>query len=179
MHVPLPSGKSATFRDTLLRGDIRGARKGMVFLINADGSRRSDGSFLDIVTGNIIRAMLVAWDYGELPRNAQSDELAQQMLDQLPEDDYAALERAVGPWVERVMRMNRQDNTFIHTATGVRVTPVTEEDGARLAASGEFTAEGAGPKPAPISSGTTSSPAISGAAPSGPGETTSTPLTST
>lgn len=149
MEVTLPSGGKATFRDVLLRGDIRTARKGMVFLINADGSRRSDGSFLDTVTGNMIRSMLVEWTLGPKPGDAQSEELAQQILDQLPEDDYAALEKAVGPWVERVMRMGQQDSVLVHSATGVRVTPVSADDAARLLESGDFAREaGADPKPA-------------------------------
>ena len=165
MQVDLPSGGSAEFRDVLLRGDIRTARKGMQFLIRADGSRLSDGSFLDIVTGNIIRSMLLTWPHGQVPRDCQSDELAQQMLDRLPEDDYAALEKAVGPWVERVMRMNRQEAVWVHTATGVRVEVVNPDDGARLAESGEFTQE-QGPDPkhgsAPTGTSSSASPALTG-----------------
>ena len=179
MEVTLPSGNTAQFRDVLLRGDIRAARKGMVFLINADGSRRSDGSLLDTVTGHMIRSMMISWSFSgqPLPSQASTDELAQQILDQLPEDDYAALEKAVGPWVERVMRMSRQENVLVHTATGVRVEPVSPDDAARLLESGEFTREAGAddPKPGSAGSGTSSSasPALPGPATAGTPPTSS------
>lgn len=162
MQITLPSGNTAEFRDQFLRGDARNARKGMVFVISADGSRRTDGSFMDEITGRVISSMLVAWSFGPKPSEAATDDLRQRILDQLDEDDYAALEKAVGPWVERVMR---RDNTqvFTHTASGIKVTPVIQADGDRLAALPDFTVEddGAGPKagstPALPPTGTSSS----------------------
>src|SRR5215469_13586991 len=141
MEVTLPSGGTARFRDQLLRGDVRDARKGMVFVINADGSRRQDGSFLDDLTGRMITRMMVAWPHGPLPGEAQSAEQAQRMLDALPEDDYDALAAAVGPWVERVLKSGRGSKVFTHVS-GVRVEPATDEDEARMDADPDFTREG-------------------------------------
>ena len=44
-----------------MRGDIREARRGMVFVTSADGSRRTDGAFLDDLTGRVIARMFVSW----------------------------------------------------------------------------------------------------------------------
>jgi hypothetical protein len=147
MEVPLPSGNKVVFRDVLLRGDIREARRGMVFVTAPDGSRRTDGAFLDDLTGRVIARMFVSWDYPADLRNAQGDHLQQQILDQLDSDDYAALEQAVGPWVQRIIRIGQQAWQFTHAATGVTVD-VTDEDKAQaLAVSPDFTqVEGAGPK---------------------------------
>ena len=159
MKVDLPSGGTAEFRDTLLRGDVRDARKGIVVVIGPDGSQRSDGSLTDEITGRIIRRMLVAWDVPglPLPRNAQTEDHSQGILDKLDDDDYEALERAVGPWVEKVMR-RRQNQVFAHGPTGARVEAVSPRDAALLAASEEFTAEGGeDPKSGSEPSGTSSS----------------------
>ena len=149
MRVTLPSGTTAEFRDTFLRGDARNARKGMQFIINADGSRHTDGSFMDDITGRVISTMLIGWDNGQpLPSGAVTDELKQKILDGLDDDDYAALEKAVGPWVERVMR-RETGPVFTHTATGIKVQPVNAADAEKLALVPEFTRddEGEGPKP--------------------------------
>ncbi len=142
MKVALPSGGTAEFRDTLLRGDVRDARKGIVVVIGPDGSQRSDGSITDEITGRMIRKMLISWDVGQpLPRDAQTDDLAQAILDKLPDEDYEALEKAVGPWVEKVMR-RRAGVTFVHGATGARVEAASPKDEALLAGSPEFSREG-------------------------------------
>ena len=143
MKVDLPSGGTAEFRDTLLRGDVRDARKGIVVVIGPDGSQRSDGSLTDEITGRIIRKMLISWEgTGQpLPRDAQTDDLAQAILDRLPDEDYEAMEKAVGPWVEKVMR-RRAGVTFVHGATGARVEAATPKDEALLTTSPEFSREG-------------------------------------
>ncbi len=148
MEVTLPSGHKATFRDTLMRGDIREARRGMVFVTSADGSRRTDGAFLDDLTGRVIARMFVSWDFPGMDlRNAQGEHLAQQILDGLDSEDYAALEEAVGPWVQRMLKIGQSGYSFTHNETGVRVDISDSEQAAKLAASPDFTAiEGTGPK---------------------------------
>ena len=50
-----------------------------------------DLSVEDNVTGAILRQMIVAWDVPQpLPRDAQTDDLAQGILDTLDDEDYAA-----------------------------------------------------------------------------------------
>lgn len=134
MKVTLPSGHTAVFRDQLMRGDVRDARKGMVFVISADGSRRTDGSFMDNITGRIITKMLVEWEPNDrpLPSSATTDELSQRILDELPDDDYSVMEKAVGPWVERLIQREKPV-TFIHPETGIRVEPSTPADVEKLA----------------------------------------------
>lgn len=159
MQVSLPSGNTAEFRDTLLRGDMRDARKGIVVVIGPDGTRTSDGSFLDEITGRLITRMLVGWslDAGvfPLPSSCQSEHLAQQVLDKLPDDDYAALEAAVGPWVERLL--NRQQRTAFTHVSGVKVEPATPADAEKLAAiDGWARDEGPDPKPGSGSTAITS-----------------------
>lgn len=166
MEVALPSGGVAVFRDSMLRGDRRTARKAMVFVISPDGSRRSDGSLIDNVTDAVIRRMLVSWPFGPVPGDAQSDDLALQMLDRLDDDDYEVLEKAVGPWVERVMRTGR-NAAFTHVPTGVLVEPVNPAEAARLAAHADFLKvdDGSDPKQGGSGSTATSSsdvPALTG-----------------
>ena len=158
MKVSLPSGGEAEFRDTLLRGDARAARGKMVVVIAPDGSRRMEGTVTDDVTGELIRHMLIAWPRGALPRDTQSDDLAQRMLDQVPDEDYAVLEKAVGPWVERILRRGSSNAVFTHVATGVKVEPSNPDDAAKLAASADFTRETPDePGPKSLPTGTTSS----------------------
>lgn len=150
MRVALPSGHYAEFRDVLMRGDVRDARKGIVVVVSPDGTRTSDGSFLDSITGRLITRTMVAWDVGDgtLPSSCQTGDLAQAMLDGLDEADYEALEKAVGPWVERILRQGRAD-VFTHAVTGVKVTPLSAADGEKLAADPAWAREGeADPKPA-------------------------------
>ena len=178
MQVALPSGHTATFRDTLLRGDVREARRGMTFVIGPDGTRTSDGSFLDGVTGRIITRMLTGWDNGmTLPSQCSTDELSQQVLDGLDDEDYAALEKAVGPWVERVLSRGKTE-TWRHVATGIRFELVNQADAAKLAGNPEFAREadeGADPKTssAPTAISSSASPAANGLT-----ETSTTPPTS-
>ena len=157
MDVALPDGQTARFRDVLMRGDIREVRRGMVFVTNADGSRRTDGALLDDLTGRLIARMLVSWSL-DLPRpgDGQGDHLQQQILDRLDSDTYAALETAVAPWVNRILSVNKVSYSFTHNATGVTIEVPDQEQAQRLAASPDFTAvEGPGPKLKAI--GTTSS----------------------
>lgn len=157
MRVALPSGATAEFRDTLMRGDVRDARKAIKVVISPDGTRTSDGSFIDDITGRLITRMLVAWDNGQpLPSSCQTDDLAQAILDGLDEADYEVLEKAAGPWVERILRQSNAE-VYKHNVTGVQVTPVTASDGEKLAADPDWTREGeADPKPALTATGTSS-----------------------
>ena len=165
MKVSLPSGGEAEFRDTLLRGDARAARGKMVVVISPDGSRRMEGNVTDDVTGELIRHMLIAWPRGALPRDAHTADLAAQMLDQVPDEDYAVLEKAVGPWVERILRRNSTSAVFTHVATGVKVEPANPDDAAKLAASADFTRETPdepGPKSLPTGTASSENPDASG-----------------
>lgn len=158
MDVALPDGQSATFRDVLMRGDIREARRGMVFITAPDGSRRTDGALLDDLTGRVITRMLVSWTL-PLPRpgEAQGEHNAQRILDQLDEHQSAALEAAVQPWVNRILSMSKVSYSFTHDATGETIEVTEQEQAQRLAASGHFTAlEAPGPKSGQKSIGTTS-----------------------
>ena len=167
MEVALPGGQTATFREPLMRGDIREVRRGIVFVTNADGSRRSDGALVDDLTGRLIARMMVSWTLDrQKPGDAQGDHLQQRILDQLDSDTYEALEAAVAPWVQRILRMNRQAWSFTHNETGLKVEFLTAEEAEKAASSGDFTAveaPGAGPKS--ISTGTSSSASESGQTP--------------
>ena len=145
MRVALPSGHYAEFRDTLMRGDVRDARKGMIFVISPDGSRTSDGSFLDTITGRLITRMLVEWDLGTKPSECGTDELAQRVLDGLADDDYAELEKAVGPWVERLIGRGKAD-VYVHVPTGIRFELAAGSDAGKLDGNPDFTRED-GPDP--------------------------------
>ena len=80
----------------------------MVFITAPDGSRRTDGAFLDDLTGRIIRIMLVDWSLPlPKPRDAQGEDLAQRILDGLDADTYSALEAAVAPWVNRIITIGK------------------------------------------------------------------------
>ncbi len=159
MEVTLPSGGTAQFRDVMLRGDIREARRGMVFITGADGSRRTDGAFLDDLTGRVISRMLVAWpqELGPLPGNAAGGELQQAILDRLSEADYSALEAAVQPFVQRVIRPPNSGWSFVHQGTGVTVTVNDEGEALRLGASPDFAQVEGGPKAGQRSIGTSGS----------------------
>ncbi len=160
MKVALPySGGFAEFRDRPKQADISAARRAMKFITAPDGSRIIDGTFIEVVASAIIRQMLVQWDIG-LPTPAQihTAELWDQVWGGLDADDSAALQKAVGPWVERVMEVaGFRGPAFIHKATGVRVE-VAEKDIPALAASGDFTRdEGSDPKNASRAIGISSS----------------------
>lgn len=149
MEVTLPSGHTAVFRDQFLRGDRREAQRGIVVVISADGSRRLEGSIGSEIASRVIRRMLVSWSFENVPvpGQAQSEFLAEQILDGLDEADAAALEKAVQPWVARVLRVDAAE-PFTHVATGVQVMPVNQADAEKLAGHPDFTREGeADPKP--------------------------------
>lgn len=166
MEVSLPRGQTATFREPLMRGDIREVRRGIVFVTNADGSRRTDGALVDDLTGRLIARMLVSWTLDSpTPGNAQGEHLQQRILDGLDADTYAALEAAVAPWVNRILSMNRTSWTFTHNPTGLKVEFTTEEEAQKAVDSGEFTAiesPGAGPKLTPTGISSSESPALDG-----------------
>ena len=167
MEVSLPHGQTATFREPLMRGDIREVRRGIVFVTNADGSRRSDGALIDDMTGRLIARMLVSWTLEQpTPGNAQGEHLQQRILDGLDADTYEALEAAVAPWVSRIMSMNRNSWSFTHNGTGLKVEFLTAEEAEKAAASGDFTAiEVPGPKSGQKSIETSSSASESGQTP--------------
>jgi hypothetical protein len=145
MDVALPDGHTATFRDVLLRGDIREARRGMVFITAPDGSRRTDGALIDDLTGRIITRMLVSWTLDlPLPGTAQGEHLQQQILDRLDSDTFATLEMAVSPWVQRMLSMNRGSQSFMNVADGEVFETLDSDQVARLAASPNWTAIEAG-----------------------------------
>ena len=158
IDVALPNGQSARFRDPLMRGDIREVRRGMVFVTSPDGSRRTDGAFLDDLTGRLIARMLVEWSLGPRPGDAQGDHLQQRILDNLDSETYSALEAAVGPWVNRIISIGRTTTQVMHTGSGETLDVADPAQAQRLLESGDFTAietPGAGPKS--IGTGTTSS----------------------
>ncbi len=150
MEVVLPSGRTAVFRDAFLGGDRREAKRGLKVVISPDGSRMVEGTIADDVSARLIRRMLVSWDVPgtPVPGEAQSEFLAQQILDSLDEEDLAALEAAVQPWARRVLRPDGQV-VLTHVASGVQVTLVNPADLEKLAGSGEFTREGGDADPNP------------------------------
>lgn len=157
MEVMLPSGHKAMFRDQFLAGDRREAKKALIVVISADGSRRMDGSITDDVAARVITRMLVSWDFPDkpVPRDATSHFLAEQILDSLDEADLAALEDAVQPWVARVLRT---DGARVLThVSGVQVTVASAADADVLAGYPDFSREGdADPKSGSLSTGTSS-----------------------
>lgn len=168
MQVPLPSGHTAEFRDVFMRGDRREAEKGIVIVISPDGSRLVEGSMAGMVSARIVRRMLVGWSFDAgtypLPSQCSTDDLAEAVLDKLEDDDWDALQKAVGPWVEKVMNVDR-GRVFTHVPTGIRVLAASPADSGRLAALPDFAAE-EGPDPktgsAPTGSSSSASPALSG-----------------
>jgi len=119
MRVDLPSGHWAELRDNLLRGDVRFARKAMKITFDRDDARTVDLSFEDDVTGALLYRMIVAWDIGQtLPRNAQTLELAQGILDLLDEADYKALATAIRPMYLKVMERPADDEESPKGASG-------------------------------------------------------------
>ena len=158
MDITLPDGQTATFRDQLMRGDIREVRRGMVFVTSADGSRRTDGALVDDMTGRLIARMLVSWSLPvPVPGSAQGEHLQQRILDGStatptrrwrPGAAVGAADHLLGPAAY----------PYTHNATGLRVEFITADEAAKAAASGDFTATqtgGSGPKS--ISTGTSSS----------------------
>jgi len=145
MKVPLPSGHTAEFRDTLMRGDIREAKRGVKVVISPDGSRTIEGSLVEDMTGRIVTRMLTGWDFGQpLPREAQTEGLQQRILDEvLDSEDWQAVKAAAGPWVEACLDTEKPD-VFTHVS-GVRVQAATAADAEALDASPDFTREGGGP----------------------------------
>lgn len=159
MEVTLPSGYTATLRDAFLRGDRRDAQRALKVVISADGSRMIEGSIKTEIAGRILRRMLVSWTVPQpLPSQAAAEHLAENILDMLSDEDAEALERAVDPWIERVLRADSAQ-VLTHSATGIRVTVVRPEDAAKLAELDGWSREAgeADPKPASLPTGTSSS----------------------
>ena len=128
MRVDLPSGHWAELRDNLLRGDVRFARKAMKITFDRDDARTVDLSFEDDVTGALLYRMIVAWDVGQtLPRNAQTLELAQGILDMLDDEDYKALAKAVRPMYLKVMERPADDEESPKGGSGD--TGISSSDG--------------------------------------------------
>lgn len=166
MKVPLPSGEWIEFRDVMMRGDLREARRGMKFVTGPDGSRVTDGAFLDDLAGRLAKIMFVDWSFGHPTlREATTEDLAQRMLDQkLTDADWKAVLVALGPWIEDLISAGRQATTLRHTATGAQFDVIDPAQAALLAASPDFTVV-AGPDPKSQSTTVTSSsesPALPG-----------------
>lgn len=124
MEITLPkSGKHVTLRDTFLRGDRRRAKPGNRVVFAADGTRYAEVPSDDEVIGRILRDMIVAWDVPQpLPRDAQTEEMAQGILDTLDDDDYAEMAKAVMPFFRKVMGTDgqgaKEDPNSPSSATG-------------------------------------------------------------
>ncbi len=162
MKVTLPkSGQVAEFRDVFTRGDRMEALRGLKIIIQPDGTRLMDGTMTSDIAGRLIRSMLVSLS-GSPPFSEMSEDLANRAMDALDDEDAETLEKAVGPWVARVMR--RDQPSWKHVASGAMVQPQTAADEAKLAASGDFAREDEGPKPASAPTGISSSasPALPG-----------------
>ena len=134
MIAELPDGQTATFRDQLMRGDIREARRGMVFITAPDGSRRTDGAFLDDLTGRIIRIMLVDWSL-PLPKPRDAAERGPGAADPGRAGRRYLLGTGSGGGAVGATgssRSGRRAYQFVHTASGVTVE-VTDPADAREA----------------------------------------------
>lgn len=167
MRVELPSGNTVDFRDKMMRGDVVDARRGMKFVTAPDGSRVMDGAFLDGIRARIITVMMYDWSFERpLPRDCGSEPQAATRLDQmLDADDAMALDMAVQPWVDRIVRdaaANR--HTVTHTQTGIVLRVADEDEAQRLVAAGGFTVPETAPKAVQSSSVTAlpASPAPNG-----------------
>jgi hypothetical protein len=123
LEITLPSGASATLRDTFLRGDRRAARRALKLTIDSDGTRHMDLSVEDNVTGALLRQMIVSWTIPQpVPRDAQTDELAQGILDAIDDDDYAALAKEVRPYYLKVMRSGGVEDEDPNSPSGATGT---------------------------------------------------------
>lgn len=165
MEVSLPSGGTATFRDQFKGNDYMDALKASQLVRSPDGSITVDSAIQARMCNRIIRRTLVAWPFGVVPSEAQSDDLAERMMGELDIDDLLTLHKAVGPWVEKVMSRDRV--SVRHLATGVLFElPADPGEAAKVRASGDFQVIGdeAGPKPASTPTAITSS---AGPAPGG------------
>ena len=106
MDITLPSGHKVTLRDQFLRGDRRRARPQQKVALGADGRP----AYVEVpsdedIIGRILRDMIVGWDVPQrLPREAETVELAQGILDTLPDEDYEVLMEAVRPFFLKVTR---------------------------------------------------------------------------
>jgi hypothetical protein len=154
LDVTLPSGNTISFRDEMWRADIRRIRRGTKFVTAADGSRVMDAAFVDDLAGRIVTEMMVTWSWGPpTPKDAQSEDLAQRMLDErLNGADWRMLLLAIRPWIDEILTtLSDAGRTFTHNGTGIKVTVASDEDAAKLAVSGDFTAldTSAGPKSMP------------------------------
>jgi hypothetical protein len=150
MEVKLPSGNTVTFRDRMMRDDIVQVRKAMKFVTAPDGSRTTDGDFIDTIRSAIFRRMIVSWSFGPaVPGTGSTPELADRILGQyLDEDDSLAMDIAVQPWVDKIMSDPATSrNSVVHAGTGIKVRASSQEDAEALVATGEFEHDGdSGPK---------------------------------
>ena len=147
MDLTLPSGNTVTFRDKMMRDDIIAGRRALRLVTQADGSRVASADLTDAVRTAIYMRMITRWDFeAAVPGSAGSTDLADRMLARyLDEDDSAAMDITIQPWVDRVMSDPAfARNAVVHTS-GHRFTAATEADFAWALSSGEFTAA-EGPK---------------------------------
>lgn len=104
MRVELRDGNHAELRDRLTAGDRRAAKAAMKFTIGADEERILTAEMDEKINYALLRAMIVSWSLPQtLPRNAASDEVAEQILDGLDIEDIEALCEAIKPQRDRVM----------------------------------------------------------------------------
>ena len=169
MELTLPSGHKVQIRDQFTRGDRREAQRGLVVVRQPDGTSRMEGSPFTDIAGRILRRMIVSWDFPGIPVPSQAagDHLQENLLDNLDDDDWETLERAVAPWVNRIIR-TQDGGLLTHVPTGIKVQVSSPADAVKLAALDEFEAEDAGPKTTGSQLTATSSPA----SPALPGPTT-------
>ena len=167
MDVTLPSGQTVTLRDVFTRGDRVEAQRGLSVVVQPDGTQRLDGATTSEVAGRILRQMITGWSFpGPWPAQAGTRELGDRILNDLTDDDATALEDAIDPWVKRVTRPSGR--VLTHVPSGIKVTPVTAGDAAKLAELPDFeAADGEGPKSRPSGTSTSESLALPG-----PAETT-------
>lgn len=137
MEVTLPSGNKVTLRDQFMRGDRREAERALVIVRSPDGSSRMEGSPFSDVAERILRSMIIAWDFGPAPREAQSH-LQERMFDNLSDDDFTALQKVVAPWANRIV-LGATAGSFTHVPTGVTVIVTSPEAQQKLAAHPDFT----------------------------------------
>ena len=114
--------------------------------------------------------MMFDWSFPRpLPRDCGSEPQATSRLDQvLDEDDSLALDMAVQPWVDRIVRdPAAQRHTVTHAATGIVLRVADEDEVQRLLRCGRVHGPRDGPKAVPSSSVTAlpASPAPSGQEP--------------
>jgi hypothetical protein len=77
----------------------------------------------DEVTGRILQSVITAWTLPHpLPSAAPNDEMAQKILDQIPDDDYELMAKAVRPFFDRVMNIGGEEKEDPNSPSGATGT---------------------------------------------------------